>query len=743
MKPALRTSVLAFPFRKLAVLVLLAAPLSCQLRAQDTVVIHMTGDQPGVSRMEPQQIDGPACAGLPQWFVHQPARRCTAIELDAWRKDMRHWRMERLIRIGYDAAEYNRPELQWTQSSFIQPQMMVHDRYFFDAKTLQYTVARYVDDTRKRYGGIDSVLVWPTYPNIGIDDRNQYDLVSDMPGGIAGVKGFVDEFHKLGVKVLFPTMLWDQGTRFQGKPDAEALAEELASVGADGINGDTLQGVSQSFQAAGQALKHPLALEPEVGLASDELLKWNAMTWGYWRYDFMPTVSRYKWLEPRHMVNISNRWAHEHTDDLQFAFFNGAGFESWENVWGIWNGITPRNAEALRRISAIERFGKDFLVSADWEPHTATAQFGIFASKWPVKDETMWTLVNRNTFPVSGEQLILPHRDNIRYFDLWNGVELHAILREGKDVLEFPLEARGFGAVIATGNPSAELTRFVAEMHALAQKPLNSFSNEWATLPQKLVPIEPTSGSKASHEGMTRIPAAHFLFQVNGIEIEGGDDAGVDVQYPGEPSARRYHQFTIDIPEFWIDTYPVTNSEFKKFIDAAHYKPTDGHNFLKDWKDGVYPEGSADKPVVWVSLEDARAYAKWAGKRLPHEWEWQYAAQGTDGREYPWGNIWDATRVPTPDTGRAEAAAADVHAHPQGASPFGVQDLVGNVWQWTDEYSDDHTRAAILRGGSHYQPQGSWWYFPQAYKLTQHGKYLLMAPSLDRSASVGFRCAMD
>ncbi len=194
---------------------------------------------------------------------------------------------------------------------------------------------------------------------------------------------------------------------------------------------------------------------------------------------------------------------------------------------------------------------------------------------------------------------------------------------------------------------------------------------------------------------------------------------------------------------FYIDQYPVTNAAFKKFLDATAYHPADDHNFLRDWAQGAPPQGWANKPVTWVSLEDARAYAAWAGKRLPHEWEWQYAAQGTDGRLYPWGNEWDTEAVPMPDKGRTLTGPADVDAHPKGASPFGVMDLTGNVWQWTDEFLDDHTRAAALRGGSYYQPQGSMWYFPQAYRLNQHGKYLLMAPSKDRAGTLGFRCVVD
>jgi gamma-glutamyl hercynylcysteine S-oxide synthase len=216
------------------------------------------------------------------------------------------------------------------------------------------------------------------------------------------------------------------------------------------------------------------------------------------------------------------------------------------------------------------------------------------------------------------------------------------------------------------------------------------------------------------------------------------------------------------IKPFYMDKYPVTNAEFKKFLDATRYHPRDDGNFLKDWEHGAYPEGTAKKPVTWVSLEDARAYAEWAGKRLPHEWEWQFAAQSSDGRMFPWGNCnWLAhpgiegpndcpvadnpaqARAPLPDKGRTMQPASDVDAHPAGASPFGVMDMVGNVWQWTDEYMDEHTRAAILRGGSHYEPQGSIWYFPQAYRNQQHGKLLLMSPSYDRSGAIGFRCVKD
>jgi len=455
------------------------------------------------------------------------------------------------------------------------------------------------------------------------------------------------------------------------------------------------------------------------------------------------------------MVHICDRWAHDHVDDLQSAFFNGTGFESWENIWGIGNQMTPRDEEALRRIATIERAYHSLLLSSAWEPNILTQQFGVFASRWPGAQSTLWTIVNRNHYPVSGRQLSLPYKAGALYFDLWHGIEITPTQENGTSILNFDLESDGYGAILETTAEEttldATLNDLLHTMRAFGQKPLASFSKEWVALPQHIVEI-PESSARASAlqsrtqsalQKMIRVPEGDFVFRVNGIELEGMNDEGVDVQYPWEPSARRFHQTKLHINSFWIDTYPVTNAEFKKFIDATHYHPADNHNFLKDWTGQTYPTGWANKPVTWVSLEDARAYVRWAGKRLPHEWEWQYAAQGTDGRLYPWGNDWNPEAVPTPDRGREVQPPSDVDAHPRGASPFGVMDMVGNIWQWSDEYMDDHTRAAVIRGGSHYQPQGSRWYFPQAYKSSEHGKYLLMAPSIDRSATIGFRCVAD
>jgi formylglycine-generating enzyme required for sulfatase activity len=671
-------------------------------------------------------------------------------EAPGWLDNLKAWRRDRQTLLRYTGDQYQRADLAWTQHVFSQVQLLIWDRSFYDPEKGEYTVDRFLNETEAHIGPIDAVLIWHVYPNLGVDDRNQFDLLRDLPGGIPALQQVVHRFHERGVKVFFPLLAWDTGTRPEGTPPASTMAQLLKDIGADGINFDTLETAPPQFRSASDAVGHPLALEPQFQ-PRDESLAWTNISWNDWvtwegkSYPFIPMVSKNKWLEPRHMVSVTDRFTRDKTDSLQHAFFNGQGFATLENLWGFWYGDTPHDAEAILRLTRIERAMSDYLRSPDWEPHAPTLQSGVFAGRFPGTRGTLWTVVNRNEYQVAGPQLVVSHTSGLHYFDLWHGTELKPVVAKGNATLSFDLEGLGYGAVLATEedparSPLHDLLTYMAER---SRQPLASYSREWRAVSQAIVEIPPTKPAGAAPAGMVRIPGGDYDFRVSGIEIEGGNDPGVDVQYPWEDSPRRFHQHSMQVHDFYMDRTPVTNAEFKKFLDDSHYHPKDDHNFLRDWKDGTYPPGWASKPVTWISIEDARAYAAWAGKRLPHEWEWQYAAQSNDGRAYPWGAVWNAAALPAVDHGPTMRALSDVAAFEKGASPFGVLDLVGNVSQWTDEYRDPHTRAAIVRGGAVYEPLGSIWYFPQTYRLDEHQKYLLMAPGRDRAGTIGFRCVAD
>ncbi|HDQ71954.1 MAG TPA: hypothetical protein ENN19_07635 [Chloroflexi bacterium] len=198
------------------------------------------------------------------------------------------------------------------------------------------------------------------------------------------------------------------------------------------------------------------------------------------------------------------------------------------------------------------------------------------------------------------------------------------------------------------------------------------------------------------------------------IYIEGGEftmgGGGLDNEQPA-------HQVHVD--DFYIDRYPVTNEEYKRFVDATgRHVPyytvewADAGHYNWDPDERTPPPGKERHPVVLVSWDDARAYAEWAGKRLPTEAEWERAARGTDARRWPWGDEFVGARCNTKESGLGGTAAVDAFS-PSCDSPDGVADMVGNVWEWTsslfrpypyDAHDGRESQAAegwrVLRGGS-------------------------------------------
>jgi formylglycine-generating enzyme required for sulfatase activity len=180
------------------------------------------------------------------------------------------------------------------------------------------------------------------------------------------------------------------------------------------------------------------------------------------------------------------------------------------------------------------------------------------------------------------------------------------------------------------------------------------------------------------------------------------------------------NQMDISVDSFEIAKYPVTNVEYQRFVDAT------GHRAPTGWQNGHFPLGRSNHPVTHVSLEDAKAYLEWAGLRLPREIEWEKAARGTAGNVYPWGNDADVLKCNLWESGLG--GTTPVGLYPDGISPYGVADMIGNVWEWV--LSKENQASRVLRGGS--------WNTLQA-NVQASTRYTDPPPHL--LALVGFRCA--
>ncbi|MRR24421.1 hypothetical protein EG830_15730, partial [bacterium] len=198
--------------------------------------------------------------------------------------------------------------------------------------------------------------------------------------------------------------------------------------------------------------------------------------------------------------------------------------------------------------------------------------------------------------------------------------------------------------------------------------------------------VVPTAKTEAIPDEMVMIPGS-----VVSLNLKAMDEF---IPYPEHSSAG------IVVDSFLIDRYPVTNVQYLEFLNVSGYRPADTAGYLRHWQSGRFRQGQDKYPVVNISLEDMKAYAKWAGKRLPTQAEWQLAARGNDNRKWPWGNDFHATYC-----NNSFDRQTPVDAFPKGQSPYGVMDLVGNVWQMTNDiYFNGTSYFGIIRGGSYYKP---------------------------------------
>jgi hypothetical protein len=401
------------------------------------------------------------------------------------------------------------------------------------------------------------------------------------------------------------------------------------------------------------------------------------------------------------MMHATRRWNRDHSDELQSAWMNGTGILVWDTVFGVWVGWNKRDRCTLRRMLRVQRALGEVLVDGEWTPLVDAAPealaAGVYVSRFELGDLVLWTAINRGTTDYTGPVVTGPlveaagANGDARLYDVTAG---HT-LSDGVGTVP----ARSVTGVLGVRGADPEwLAGLLGAASAGTFHPDATFpARTSARRPAPVATGAPPADAIRIEPGTRNLVVAHR-------RRETGMYQGAPYVEEWKPLPPRLHdarEETVEVTLGRVAVAPVevTAAEFAAFVDASGYSPTNGSRLLR-----VADDAAPGAPATLVNLNDARAYAEWAGARLPTEFEWQVAAG---------------------DPGFRRSAPT--------------------VWNWTEsEHSDGITRFVMLKGGSDHESVGSDWYVDGGVQPPEFSLKLLLAGlGLERSTSIGFRLAWD
>jgi gamma-glutamyl hercynylcysteine S-oxide synthase len=686
---------------------------------------------------------------------------------------------------NFDNSLFRRKDLSWIKESYLIILQMAWDREFYDRFTGKYTYPDNIKKWTELFGNIDIFGIWPTWPRLGLDNRNQWDLYRDLPGGAEQLKQAAILFRKSGTRFFIAYNPWDNSTRKEDH--LNGMAKLIAETEADGVVLDTKGSSSLELQAAADSVRKGVIMYSE-GMAIPQDMPGIISGRVHNAIYLSPELNLNKLIKPDFSIfrvcDVGEDLIHR---EIAISFFNGYGTELNMFRPGRRDENYREDLDYLAHTTFILRQNNDAFLDNDWTPMVETTLDSVYVNRWRSGSKTLYTVLNMRPDGINQKLFKVERKDDRHFVSLWNHENLSPVLANGKSfitatadgwlssfsgtrregsvdcIAELPdlIKSRLIGdsikiskiengkLLIWKGIPSYQTLhrdfRILSDT-TIEVKDIFGFYEGKIVLqlienkklideniltikggkPWIISKIVPTKKSLDVPPEMVLVPGSQFSYNVTA-----NDEF---IPYP-EVSGK-----TVSIDSFLIDKYPVTNAQYYEFINKSKYRPADTSRYLRHWQSGKFKQGQENYPVVNISYEDIMAYTKWAGKRLPAEAEWQLAAQGPDKRIWPWGDEFHGTYCnnsfgrPTP-----------VDAFTKGLSPYGVIDMVGNVWQMTNDiYFNGTNYFAVIRGGSFYKPESSLWYIhggPQQLDKTQI--LLLVSPGFDRSETVGFRCVRD
>jgi len=579
----------------------------------------------------------------------------------AWRAELLAWKSESSKRMNYDGSLYEKMQYK-TYESFNVALIWLWDEILFDFDSQEFTPERMMKDCEK-FGGVDGIILWHAYPVIGIDSRNQFDFYNQ----VEGLDTLISSIQSFGVKVYLNYNPWDRWTERPAHSDQEELARLVKTFNFDGVFLDTMKSADPKF------MQPILEVKPDVIVAGESRVQQericdHVMSWAQWFGDSdIPGVIRAKWFEPRHMLHQTRRWNRSHIEELHIAWLNGAGMLLWEVVFGSWVGWNNKEKQMWKEMVEILRAHTHLIIDGYWEPLSELNEEAelhqLYATKFSQEESFLMTIINKSEkdyvgeiaygvsgrVPGKGVSAIVKDVDGLRLLDF----TYQSLDSDFKDVKPSRINQ-------LVGQEEAFITTFRNRECGLYDGA--PFVDAWKPLP----------------------PNFHQIFESKKVaKVRNGI----------------------------LSQSEVTNREFHNFLLTSGYRPKSSIRYLQHWREGAPRVEDLDKPVTFVDLDDARAYANWAGSVIPTEWEWQYHCESTE------------------------------------------KSFV-SVWNLTDSvHTDGRTRFLMLKGGSSFNirngegqkstsgiAESDWYLDGGAKDSTWVQKLLLMGKGMSRSENIGFRC---
>ena len=702
---------------------------------------------------------------------------------------------------SFDNSMFERKDLQWIQHAYVMHLIQAWDHTFYNATTKKYELLHFIEKGKKLYGGDDVIGIWPTWPSLGLDQRNQFDLFRDLPGGLPALKNVGNAMRKQNTKFFLCYNPWDESTRGEGH--LAGLTDLISSTNADGVVLDTKGASSKELQEAADKERAGVVMYSE-GMAIPKDMPSIVSGRVHNALYYVPMLNLNKFIKTDFAIfRVAELYKEKIQREFATSFFNGYGTELNIFAPGMPEWVDDQY-KYLGKTTRILREHTSNFTHGIYTPLLPALSDSIWVNEWKTEHKNIYTIYS--LIPQGFKDLLFEvgEKKGYHFVDVWHHTLLTPKEKNGKTYIEAHtssfdhqfLGTNNEGEVdciaqlpsiieaniehdslfiklskpqqikVWAGTPSYEKTpkQFNAVANRLSLYTMfgrfegniviQTFEKDELTdeyiltirpgTPRRISQIDPIIKNNDT-KGMKKIPSGIFTFkQTHGDAF---------IPYPEEDDGKKFQ-----MNEFYMDEFPVTNSQFFQFIKATHYQPSDTNNYLKHWQ-GLSPSKNIlNKPVVFISIEDAKAYAKWAGKRLPTEIEWQYAAQTSSLQEWPWEQKIPVNRktesitetltvvnIEGIDSTRCNLGNGildNVGTFPKGINPNGLQDLVGTVWQLTnDEYINGSYRYIILKGGSYFKPSGSWWYVQSGPRELHYRQQLLrVSQGFERNATVGFRC---